>query len=68
MAGGNDPYRAMIEHFRAVVRGETWPRRTAADAVALLAVVDRLRDAALVPAAARDGRRDEPGHRAAPVG
>jgi xylose dehydrogenase (NAD/NADP) len=49
VVGGDDPYRAMIEHFRAVVRGETWPRRTAADAVALLAVVDRLREAALGP-------------------
>jgi hypothetical protein len=41
----------MIEHFCAVVRGEAQPRRTAADAVALLAVLDRLRDAALRPEA-----------------
>jgi predicted dehydrogenase len=49
--GGSDPYRAMIEHFRAVVRGEVVARRTAADAVALLTVLDRLRAAAL----GRDG-------------
>jgi predicted dehydrogenase len=56
VAGGNDPYRAMIEHVRAVVRGEAEPRRTAADAIAVLAVIDRLREAALGPAAT-DGVR-----------
>ncbi len=44
--GGADPYRAMIEHFRSVVRDGTPPRRPVADAIAVLAVLDRLRDAA----------------------
>jgi hypothetical protein len=35
----------MIEHFHAIVRGAARPRRTLADAVALLAVLDRLREA-----------------------
>ena len=46
VAGGADPYRAMIEHVRQVVRDGTTPRRSVADAVAVLAVVDRLREAA----------------------
>jgi predicted dehydrogenase len=45
-AGGSDPYRAMIDHFAAVVRGESGPRRSCADSVALLSVLDRLREAA----------------------
>jgi D-xylose 1-dehydrogenase (NADP+, D-xylono-1,5-lactone-forming) len=45
VTGGSDPYRAMIEHFHAIVRGAARPRRTLADAVALLAVLDRLREA-----------------------
>ena len=45
-AGGSDPYRAMIDHFAAVVRGETGPRRSGADSIALLSVLDRLREAA----------------------
>jgi D-xylose 1-dehydrogenase (NADP+, D-xylono-1,5-lactone-forming) len=45
-AGGSDPYRAMIDHFAAVVRGETGPRRSCADSIALLSVLDRLREAA----------------------
>jgi predicted dehydrogenase len=46
VAGGCDPYRAMVEHFHAVVRGEASPRRTPAEAIALLAVLDRLRETA----------------------
>jgi len=45
VAGGDDPYRAMIEHFADVVRGATWPRRTAREAVDVLAALDRLREA-----------------------
>jgi predicted dehydrogenase len=49
-AGGADPYRAMIEHFQAVVRGGAKLRRSPADSVALLSVLDGLREAAgLVP-------------------
>jgi predicted dehydrogenase len=44
--GGVDPYQAMIEHFQAVVRGRTVPRRPVAESIALLAVLDRLREAA----------------------
>ena len=55
LAGGVDPYQAMIEHFHAIVRGEARPRRTPAEAVALLAVLDRLREAALIgPARGRE--------------
>lgn len=46
VAGGADPYRAMIEHVRQVVRDGMTPRRSVGDAVAVLAVVDRLREAA----------------------
>ena len=46
VAGGADPYRAMIEHFGAVVRGETAPCPSPRDSVAVLAVLDRLRAAA----------------------
>jgi predicted dehydrogenase len=50
-AGGTDPYRAMIEHFQAVVRGERRPLRPVADSIAVLDVLDRLRAAAgLTPA------------------
>jgi len=52
VAGGADPYRAMIEHFHAVVRGDVAPRRSAADSVALLAVLERLREAAGLAATA----------------
>ena len=45
-AGGADPYRAMIDHFQAVVRGGAKLRRSPADSVALLSVLDRLREAA----------------------
>jgi len=47
VAGGGDPYRGMIEHFQAVVRGEVEPRRSCADSVALLTVLERLREASL---------------------
>jgi predicted dehydrogenase len=46
VAGGADPYRAMIEHVRQVVRDGMTPRRSVADAIAVLAVVDRLRETA----------------------
>jgi len=44
--GGADPYRGMIDHFHAVVRGETKPRRSCVDSIALLSVLERLREAA----------------------
>jgi len=46
ITGGADPYRAMIEHFEAVARGRAQPRRSIADSVTRLAVLDRLRAAA----------------------
>jgi D-xylose 1-dehydrogenase (NADP+, D-xylono-1,5-lactone-forming) len=46
VVGGSDPYRALIDHFAAVVRGESEPRRSCADSIALLSVVERLREAA----------------------
>jgi D-xylose 1-dehydrogenase (NADP+, D-xylono-1,5-lactone-forming) len=45
-AGGGDPYRAMVEHFQAVVRGAAGPRRSCAASITLLAVLERLRAAA----------------------
>src|SRR5499426_4517822 len=45
-AGGADPYRAMIEHFHAVVRGSAAPRRSSSASITLLAVLERLRAAA----------------------
>jgi predicted dehydrogenase len=60
-AGGADPYRALIEHFADVVRGRTAALRTVGEAVALLAVIDRLRAAARQPAA----RGEAPGGAAA---
>jgi predicted dehydrogenase len=42
----DDPYRLMVEHFDAVVRGGAVPLRTPATSVELLAVLDRLREAA----------------------
>jgi D-xylose 1-dehydrogenase (NADP+, D-xylono-1,5-lactone-forming) len=44
--GGGDPYRAMIEHFGAVVCGGVRPCRTPGDSVTVLTVLDRLRAAA----------------------
>jgi xylose dehydrogenase (NAD/NADP) len=50
VAGASDPYRAMIEHFQAVVRGDALPRRTGTDSIACLTVLERLREAAGLPA------------------
>jgi predicted dehydrogenase len=50
-AGGADPYLGMIEHFHALVRTGIPPRRSVADAITVLSVLDRLRAAAgLTPA------------------
>ncbi len=46
VARGADPYRLMLDHFHAVVRGEAAPRRSCADSIALLSVLERLREAA----------------------
>jgi len=46
VVGGADPYLAMLEHFAAVVRGAVEPIRSCADSVAVLTVLDRLREAA----------------------
>jgi predicted dehydrogenase len=43
---GADPYQNMIEHFGAVVRGAATCRRPPAESVALLELLDRLREAA----------------------
>jgi predicted dehydrogenase len=45
-AAGADPYLRMLDHFHGVVRGETAPRRSCADSIALLSVLERLREAA----------------------
>jgi predicted dehydrogenase len=44
--GGLDPYAAMVEHFAAVVAGETPSRRPPEASVATLALCERLRAAA----------------------
>ena len=46
MAGAANPYRAMIEHFQSVVRGEAAPLRSCAASITLLTVLERLRAAA----------------------
>jgi D-xylose 1-dehydrogenase (NADP+, D-xylono-1,5-lactone-forming) len=46
VAGGGDPYRAMVEHFQDVVRGAARPRRSSVDVIEVIAVVERLRAAA----------------------
>ena len=46
VTGGADPYRAMIEHFGAVVRDGVPPGRSPEDSIATLAVLDQLRAAA----------------------
>jgi predicted dehydrogenase len=46
VAAGADPYRAMIEHFHAIVRGTAAPRRSCSASITLLAVLERLRAAA----------------------
>ncbi len=48
VTGGGDPYRTMIEHFQAVVRGAAEQGPGPADSIALLAVLERLRGAAEV--------------------
>ena len=45
-AEAGDPYRAMVEHFQAVVGGHADLKRSGRDAAALLTVLERLRDAA----------------------
>jgi predicted dehydrogenase len=52
VAGGADPYRRMIEHFAAVVRGAANPRRTPADSIAVLRTIERLRQATGLPSSA----------------
>ena len=42
----DDPYRLMVEHFEAVVRGRAQSVRPPSASIELLAVVDRLREAA----------------------
>jgi predicted dehydrogenase len=43
VTAGADPYREMIEHFHAVVRGAAAPRRPCAASITLLTVLERLR-------------------------
>ncbi|HUP69612.1 MAG TPA: Gfo/Idh/MocA family oxidoreductase [Acidimicrobiales bacterium] len=45
-AGGGDPYRGMVDHVAAVLRDSVDLRRTPAQSVELLALMDRLREAA----------------------
>jgi len=45
-AGGADPYRGMIDHVSAVLRDSADLRRSPAQSVELLGVMDRLREAA----------------------
>lgn len=57
VAGGANPYRAMIDHFAAVVRHGAPPRRSVADSISVLTVLDRLRAAAaLAPISATPAR------------
>ena len=49
--GGADPYRGMVDHFQTVLRGGAPLRRTPAQSVALLTVMDDLRLAARPTAA-----------------
>ena len=46
VTAGADPYQRMIEHFQAVVRGDAVPRRSCAETITLLAILERLREAA----------------------
>jgi predicted dehydrogenase len=46
VTGGGDPYRGMIDHVAAVLSGSATPRRTPAQSVELLGLIDRLRAAA----------------------
>jgi len=49
--GGGDPYRGMVDHMAAVVRGGSALRRPPAASVELLQLVERLRAAAGLPPA-----------------
>jgi len=51
VTAGADPYRSMVEHFGSVIRGGAAPLRSPANSVALLTVLDRLREAAGLAAA-----------------
>jgi predicted dehydrogenase len=44
--GGDDPYRGMVDHVSAAIRGETGLARTPEDAALTLGVLDRVRRAA----------------------
>ena len=46
VTAGADPYREMVEHFHAVVRGAAPVRRPSAASITLLGVLERLRAAA----------------------
>ncbi len=46
VAADDDPYRLMVDHFAAVVRGKAELARPPSESVALLALMDRLREAA----------------------
>jgi D-xylose 1-dehydrogenase (NADP+, D-xylono-1,5-lactone-forming) len=46
-AEGGDCYRGMVDHFSAAVRDGTELKRTPADAITVLTVLDRVRDAML---------------------
>ena len=46
--GGNDSYLEMVEHFAAVVRGESAPLRPVAASIRCLDLMDRLRSAAQI--------------------
>ena len=47
--GGGDPYRGMVDHVATVIRGGDRLRRPPAESIALLTVLDRLREAAGLP-------------------
>jgi predicted dehydrogenase len=46
VAPDEDPYRLMVDHFADVVRGTATPARPPSESVALLGLLDRLREAA----------------------
>ncbi|PLS76631.1 MAG: gfo/Idh/MocA family oxidoreductase [Actinobacteria bacterium] len=46
-AGGNDPYRGMVDHLFAVLRDSAALRRTPGQSIELLGLMDRLREAAV---------------------
>ncbi|HYS18349.1 MAG TPA: Gfo/Idh/MocA family oxidoreductase [Candidatus Binatia bacterium] len=52
--GGADPYRAMLEHFQAIVRGAAESCRPCRTSIELLTVLERLREAAGLAPAVRD--------------